>query len=55
MSKKITLTIPDNLHKYIQEKGLSPSRFLQQKLKEEIWKEGKGIRYHLKDNEEITQ
>lgn len=50
MTVKITLTIPDNLQKYIKDKGLSPSRFLQIKLTEEIIAEGKAKQYNIKTN-----
>jgi hypothetical protein len=47
MTVKITLTLPDNLRQYIKDKGLSPSRFFQNKLKEEIIAEGKAKQYHI--------
>lgn len=48
MTVKITLSIPDNLGKYIKDRNISPSRFFQKKLKEEIITEGKTDQYGIK-------
>lgn len=49
MTVKITLTIPDNLQQYIKDKGLSPSKFLQSKIREEIKKDGVEHKYMIQD------
>lgn len=46
---RISLSIPDNIHQYIKDKGLSPSKFLQSKIREEIKKDGLKTQYNIKD------
>ena len=41
------VTIPDNLMQYVDDKGLSLTKFLQNKLKEEIKKDGLEKQYKI--------
>ena len=41
------VTIPDNLMQYVNEKGLSLSKFLQNKIREEIKKDGLEHQYQI--------
>jgi hypothetical protein len=46
---RITLSIPENIHQYIVDKGLSPSKFLQSKIREEIKKDGLEKQYQINE------
>lgn len=47
MTIRISITLPNNLHQYMTDKGISPSKFLQNKLREEIIAEGKTKQYGI--------
>jgi post-segregation antitoxin (ccd killing protein) len=51
MTKRINVTIPDNLFQYMKDKGLSPSKVIQIKLTEEIIAEGKEKKYNIQVND----